>query len=329
MPTPYDEGDAVSWISEAVPAGWADGSTYCFAIEHDGRFAGSVDLRIRGVGEGELGFGLHPGERGHGLMRRVLDLLLNWGFAECGLAVVEWRAFVGNWASRRTVWSLGFTFGATVPGLLPHRGERRDAWTAWLGVDDPREPVVPWLVPPTVESGGVRLRPWADHDGRGLVEAAHDPVLRERIPQSPLPRSLDDVPGYLERVRLGHATGGRLAWCVADAGTDAVLGNVALFDFEGESDEQTAEIGYWSHPAGRGRGVMTTALRAAVDRAMRSESGGGLGVRRLYLLTDAANEPARRLAERIGFHHAGTERSQARGADGTWHDSALYDMLRD
>lgn len=327
VPTPYDEDDAEEWIGTTVPAGWVDDATYVFAIEHEGRFAGSVDLRLRGGGEAEIGFGLHPDARGEGVMRRALGLLLDWGF-DRGVAVVQWRAFTGNWASRRTVWRLGFSFGATIPGLLPHRDERRDAWTAWLGSRDPREPVAPWLEPTVLLVDGLRLRPWRDSDAAALVEAGNDPWLKEWIPESPLPRTVEDVPGYVQRVHLGAATNRRVAWCVADATTDAVLGNVALFDLEGEPDDLTAQVGYWAHPSGRGRGAMTTALRTVVDRATTRTADGGLGVRRLYLLTAARNEASRRLAERAGFEHVGTERGSAPVADGGFEDSALYDLLR-
>jgi len=328
VPTPYDEGEAQDWITNVVPAGWAGDTTYCFAIEHGGRFAGSVDLRMRSGGEAELGFGLHPGARGGGVMRRALDLLLDWGFGR-GVEVVHWRAFVGNWSSRRTVWALGFSFGPTIPRLLPHRGERRDAWTGWLGSDDPRQPLEPWLVPPVIEADGVRLRPWREEDGPRLVEAANDPVLREWIPDTPLPRSLDAVPDYLTRVHLGGATNGRVAWCVADAETDLALGNVALFEFEDEGDDLTAQVGYWSHPAGRGRGVMAAALQLVADWALRRAAEGGLGARRLYLLTSVRNVGSRRLAERAGFEHVGTERASAPIAGGGFEDNAIYDRLRE
>jgi RimJ/RimL family protein N-acetyltransferase len=328
VPTPYDERDAQEWIGSVVPAGWSDDATYCFAIEHGGVFAGSVDLRIRGGGEAEIGFGLHPGARGGHVMRRALALLLDWGF-DRGIEVVHWRAFVGNWSSRRTVWALGFRFGPTIPGLLPHRGERRDGWTGWIGRDDPREPVEPWLVPPVLEADGVRLRPWRDDDAAGLVEAANDPVMREWVPDSPLPRTPDEVPPYLLRVRLAAATNQRVAWCVADRDTDGVLGNVALFDFEDGADDLTAQVGYWSHPVGRGRGAMTAGLRAVCEWAMRPSRAGGLGARRLYLLTSSRNDASRRLAERVGFVHVGTERASAPVAGGGYEDNALYDLVRE
>lgn len=326
VPQPYAESDAQEWIGTAVPAGWADDTTYIFAIEHAGRFAGSIDLRMRGGGEAEIGFGLHPDARGERVMRRALGLLLDWGFEQRGVVVVQWRAFVGNWTSRRTVWALGFTFGATIPQLLPHRGDRRDAWTGWLGREDPREPVEPWLAPPELDADGVRLRPWRDDDGPALVEAGNDPEVRQWIPESPLPRTAADVPAYLQRIHLGAATNARVAWCVADAATDAVLGNVALFDFEGDGDELTAQVGYWSLPASRG--LMTTALRALADWALTTRDAGGFGARRLYLLSSPRNTGSRRLAERAGFVHVGTERGSGPLRDGGYEDSALYDLLR-
>jgi RimJ/RimL family protein N-acetyltransferase len=328
VPSPYDEADGRDWLTRAIPAAWESDATYAFAIEVDGRFGGTVDLRMKGEGVGELGFGLHPDVRGRHAMRRALDLLLDWGFDDRGLEVVTWQAFVGNWASRRTVWHLGFTFGATVPRLLPHRGERRDAWTAWLGRADERTPTVAWHEPPVLEKDGVRLRPWRDDDRASLVEAGNDPLVREWIPETPLPRSSDDASGYLLFVRLAHAEGRRVGWCVADAATDQPLGSIGVFDFEDSGDDVTAQLGYWSLPAGRGRGSMTTGLRLACDWLLRTRDDGGFGARRLYLLTSVGNTASRRLAERSGFEHVGTERQSGPDSGGGWADSALYDRLR-
>lgn len=329
VPVPYGPTDATDWIGTAIPKAWADETDLCFAIEYDGRFAGSASLRPMGGGEAEVGFGLHPDARGHGVMRRALNLLLDWGFEKRGLAVVHWRANAGNWASRRTAWALGFSFGPTIRRLLPQRGERRDGWTGWIGVDDPREPGGRWLEVPVLETSRLRLRPWRDDDAERIVETANDQQLRHFIPDSPLPRDTDAVPAYLSHVHLMAANDVRLAWCVADPETDRALGNVALFEFDSPDEDASAQVGYWAHPDARGRGVMSAAVALAADWSMRSSSDGGLGLRRLFLLTAVSNTASRRLAENAGFVHVGTERSAARIGDGEYVDNAIYDRLRD
>lgn len=323
VPQPYDERDAIEWVTSDIPGGWTEDRTLIFAIEYDGAFAGSVDLRLWGGGEAEIGYGLHPVARGHGVMRRALDLLLDWAYGERGVAVVHWRANAGNWGSRRVAWSLGFGFGPTIPGLLDQRGERRDGWTGWLTADDPREPRTRWLEPASITSAQLRLRGWEERDGDRLVEAANDPLLRRMIPDTQLPRDAADVPTYLRRIRELAAEDVRVAWCVADEDTDRALGNVALADFDGD----TAQVGYWAHPKGRGHGVMAEALRAVVDHAFRPTAHQGLGLRRLFLLTAVDNVASRRLAERSGFRHVGTERGAVSTADGGYVDNALYDRL--
>lgn len=327
VPRPYAESDAREWIGEIVPGGWVAETTFAFAIEHRGQFAGSIDLRIADGGEAAIGYGLHPDTRGQGVLRRALDLILDWGF-ERGLEVVHWRAMIGNWASRRVAWRVGFTFGPTIPRLLPDRGQRRDAWTAWIGRDDAREPIQAWLEPTVVATEPARLRPWQNSDGERLVEIAADREVRQWIPDSPLPASQDEVEHYLRRLGEGAATNAKVAWCVADPDTDRALGGISFFEFEGDDGDLTAQVGYWSHPDARGRGVMAAALRAACTLAYTPPGEGGLGIRRIYLLTSVRNTASRALAERAGFEHVGTERGSAETAEGGFEDSALYDRLR-
>ena len=74
-------------------------------------------------------------------------------------------------------------------------------------------------------------------------------------------------------------------------------------------------------------------MAAAVDTvsrwSMRAQEDGGLGLRRLFLLTAESNIASQRLAERAGFVRVGTERASAETADGGWEDNALFDRLRD
>src|SRR5919112_2237491 len=45
VPVPYTRADARTFVGEIMPGGWADDSEWGFAIEADGRYAGTVSLR--------------------------------------------------------------------------------------------------------------------------------------------------------------------------------------------------------------------------------------------------------------------------------------------
>ncbi|MDV3222574.1 GNAT family protein [Intrasporangium sp.] len=264
--------------------------------------------------------------RGQG--RPEVEALVNEAF-DGGADLVVWRAPVGDWEARRVAWSLGFTFAPRALRVDGARARSREEWLGWLGREEAREPRSRWLEPVVLEASRVRLRPWRAEDATRLVEAATDAVFQTMLPHSPLPQRVEDVPGYLERLRLMEANGTRVAWCVADRETDLALGNVALFEFDTDEPDGTAQVGYWAHPEGRGRGAMSAAVDLASSWSMRSQDDGGLGLRRLFLLTAVSNVPSQRLAVRAGFVRVGTERLSAETADGGWEDNALYDRLRD
>lgn len=135
VPVPYGEADAEEFLRQ-VKRGW-QANVAAFAIACDGRYGGGVDLRFDGVGGAEVGFGLAPWARGKGVMTRALRLALAWGFELPEIAVVYWRAQVGNWASRRVAIRCGFRMEGAVPDLLEQRGERRDGWIGSLRRGEP------------------------------------------------------------------------------------------------------------------------------------------------------------------------------------------------
>ncbi|KQS66592.1 GNAT family N-acetyltransferase [Modestobacter sp. Leaf380] len=136
VPAPYTAADAAGFLA-AVDAGWRDGWLAAWAVEVEGRFAGTVDLRLQEGDWAEIGYGLAPWARGRGVMARALDLALGWGFGTRGLVGVEWRAYVGNDASRRVAERCGFRVEGTVRGLCVSRGRRVDAWIGTLLSTDP------------------------------------------------------------------------------------------------------------------------------------------------------------------------------------------------
>lgn len=75
------------------------------------------------------------------------------------------------------------------------------------------------------------------------------------------------------------------------------------------------------HPGFHGRGLGTDALRALAGHLFDQ------GHHRLTIDPAAANEAAIRMYEKVGFRPVGVLRSYEQGADGTWHDGLLMDLL--
>ncbi len=330
VPVPYQRSDAEFFVRELMPQGWQNPSgTRGFAIEaSDGerpRFAGSIDFRRDGQAGVEVGFGLAPWARGRGLMTRAARLAVTWAFETLEVEVVLWRANVGNWASRRVAWALGFRFEGAVRAMVEARGQRSDAWVASLLRGDPMTAGPAWLEPVELTGGGVRLRPWRDGDEDRVVEAMQDGRIGRWLPRIPAPYTVRDARTFLLGERTRAAEASALGWCVADPADDRCLGSVDVFGLNRSGAE--AEIGYWTHPGERGRGVMSHAVRLAVRHAVIPVHDGGLGQRRLTLRAAALNSASRRVAEAAGFREIGIERQVDPAPDGSFDDLVRYDLL--
>ena len=325
VPQPYTREHAEAFVHDIVPRGWAHHDHRGWAIEAvdddgTGRFAGNID--VRGGPVADVGYALHPWARGRDLMHRALRLATRWCFDEAQVAVVHWRAHVGNTPSRRAAWKAGFAFYGTTPALLHERGRLIDAWVGHLLPDDPPEPRTTWLKTPTVSGEAVTLRPWAAADVSRIAEAASDQRTRYWLGHLPQPYSAADARGYLASIDELASLGRQLVFAVADPDTSELLGSLGVMGIA----DGSAEIGFWSHPDARGRGVMSEAVRLAVDVAFR-RADGGLGLRRLLLRSGVDNTASRRVAEVAGFSQVGIEHAVERLGDGSWSDQVRYELL--
>ena len=318
VPVPYKREDAVRFCTQVIPDGWRDGGYWAWAIEYDGRFAGAIDLRDgRGAG-GEVGFGVAPWVRGQGVTSRAVRMVVRHAFAEFGWDVVIWRAFVGNWASRRVAWKNGFRNLVTVRLDGHARNVRRDEWVASIRSDEALEPQGRWLDVPVLDGDGLRLRPITETDVERVAEACSDPVTQHWLPL-PSPYTAQEAASWIASTLDSTATGEQVTWGIADQVSDLLLGNVSIFRLRSPAGN---EVGYWMHPDARGKGLMTSAVRRAARYGFDE-----LGCRRLYLMASAGNTASRTVAERAGFSHVGTERSASVLRDGSVEDLLVFDLL--
>jgi len=331
VPVPSTLETSRAFATEIIPDAWESGTSWAFAIEATDesgreRFAGTVELRPEGDRRAEIAYAAHPWARGRGLMERACRLSLEWSIDTQGVDTVVWWANRGNWASRRLAWKLGFSCDGTLARWLPQRGKLLDAWVGTLGAGSPRAPRNPWYDVPHVMGRSVVLRPYQPGDLDRIVQACADERTAYWLSQMPQPYTRSDAEEYVLRRGELAAEGSAVHWAVAEPTTNELIANIALFDIRPGLE---AEIGYWTHPGARGRGVMTQACGLVVRHAFIPVEDGGLGLERLAVLASETNTASRWVIEANGFVEVGRERRGARLRDGSAVDSIAYDLLRE
>ena len=331
IPVPYGRAEGEQFVCERVPLRWREDTTFAWAIEAADqagtpRFAGNVGLSCEEASAAEIGFLLHPWARGRGVMRRAVRLVVDWGFADRRFSVVHWRAQAGNWASRRVAWATGFTIEGTVRRSLAQRGELHDGWVGSLLPTDSGKPVTRWLEPAVINGDAVVLRPFRASDASRIVEACSDERSRHWLAGLPSPYTFQNAVQYVDKRQELQSTGAGVWWCIADPSSDQLLGNISVMELDG-LDPRVGEVGYWSHPEARGRGVMTEAVRLLVRHAFAPTESGGLGLRRLSLYAAAGNAASRHVATEAGFTFVGTHRAAELLGDGSYDDLLAFDLI--
>ncbi len=337
-PQPYGEADAEAFLA-TVQQDWeraAPTARRRWAVEalDDGRarFAGTVGYRPDARGVAEIEYGLHPWARGRGVMRRAVDLALEHAFTLDGVDTVRWQAARGNWASRRVAWAGGFTHEGTVRAR-PARpgGQPQDGWIGSLRADEPRRPGHRWLHPTVLTGTAVVLRPWRPEDRQDLqLDAAVVDFVGPVVPET----TEQGFETWLLRQQERMAAGAELSWCLADPHTDHALGWLGVFGLGQPFEHGSGTVGYWLVPAGRGRGVLTEALRLAAMHAFAPapvdlrDGTAGLGLHRLAAATDVRNAASQAALVRGGWRWVGTEQdSCVYSPDGARHDTARFEVL--
>lgn len=134
------------------------------------------------------------------------------------------------------------------------------------------------------------LRAWAEDDVPVLVRACADP-LTQRYTSVPGPYTPEDARLF---VHAGRSDTSLPLAVVADGEPDDVLGAVGLHAVD--PARARAEVGYWTAPWVRGRGVATRALGLLARWALAE-----LGLARVDLYAEPANVASQRVADGAGF----------------------------
>ena len=160
-------------------------------------------------------------------------------------------------------------------------------------------------------TGDVTLRPWRLADRDFIAEAFADPEIMRW--HSFTHRAPDE---WL-RERIAAWSGGeRAEWAVEFDGQLAGRINLHLIDV----DDRTCAVGYFVHPAWRGRGVASASLRALTRWTLRQ------GMHRIALEHAVANHASCAVASRCGYPFEGIAR-QASRRNGEWDDMHVHAII--
>lgn len=152
---------------------------------------------------------------------------------------------------------------------------------------------------PRLEDGTIVLRAWRPADAERLAALSRDPEVPRwtGVPEdntAELMRAFhaDRAPLYL--------AGTIVFWTLCE-GDEEPLGSI---DLRVEPDHARADIGYWLGAPGRGRGLMTRAVKLVSDWGL-----GPRGLARIEIRAAVDNVASQRVAERAGFEREGVLRS--------------------
>jgi ribosomal-protein-serine acetyltransferase len=159
-----------------------------------------------------------------------------------------------------------------------------------------------------------------------ITDAYHALLVanRERLarwePWAIAPLALEETRSFLEASARNWLAGLELpvAIAVRDRGQWRLSGAVSLHI---TPYSRTAEIGYWIDGGYEGRGLASRAVAAVLDHGF-----GALGIDRVSLHTEPANERSRALAGRLGFVEEGVLR-QGLAFPGERRDEIVYGLL--
>jgi RimJ/RimL family protein N-acetyltransferase len=158
--------------------------------------------------------------------------------------------------------------------------------------------------PFVLESPRLRLEVPRTADTLAIHHACQDPVLQQYT-TVPVPYSFSDAQFFVSQVvERGWTTGAEYTWGLREPGSAELVGIVSI-------RTRHRDLGFWSAPAARGRGLMTEAVRLVVDWAF------GEGYPDVVWEGYVGNLGSAGVARRTGFTYVGTGPGLQPGRDRT------------
>ncbi|MER5431201.1 GNAT family N-acetyltransferase [Streptomyces sp. NPDC002588] len=163
------------------------------------------------------------------------------------------------------------------------------------------------------------LRAYRASDAPARVSGMNDADVRRWLP---VPRPYTEAMALdwcVREAEQRRRTGDGLHLAIVDE-RDTFLGDICLKHTDWRLGQ--TEIGYWTSPHARGRGIATAACRTLSQWALMTTH-----IVRVVLVAATGNIASQRVAERCGFSYEGTARSGGILFDDRT-DLKVYSLLR-
>lgn len=173
---------------------------------------------------------------------------------------------------------------------------------------------------PDLETERLLLRELVLGDAADVLEFRGDAYV-QRYNMEPL-KTIAEAKMEIRRTHASFAEQDSISWAIVLREEHKVVGGIGLSAWSRR--HRKVEVGYDLTRAYWGRGLASEALRRVLQFAFSE-----MNVNRIYAGTIADNQESVRMLQRNGFTREGTRRQSSWEDDGTFHDSALYGLLRE
>jgi RimJ/RimL family protein N-acetyltransferase len=325
LPDPYTPAEAARFVGQIGHEGRAEGTGLGSALVElgSGRVIGSAALRL--AGDPEIGYWIAPDAQGNGYAAEATAILAAWAFT-LGCHRVRLICDVRNLASARTALAAGFSFegagrDAILGGGAGSVPERRGDLARFARLADDPPGRLPYAFTPLpavgLDDGVLRLRALRPDDGAALAETDDELTLSWGFTGQA--HSADATARAAARAGLDWLVGRAAAFALEDVASGRFAG---VLNLRNPGPPQVGGVGYVVHPAFRGRGYTTRALRLLVPWAFEVADFA-----RLELGVKPGNEASIRAAAAAGFEPDGIRRTRLRNPDGTFSDEVRFALI--
>ena len=172
---------------------------------------------------------------------------------------------------------------------------------------------------PILKTERLTLRQLESADAEDMLAFSGDPYVQRF--NGPVYNTVDEVEELVDWYDAEYRNQDGISWAVTFTGENKVIGMFGLHHWSRR--HRRAEAGYDLAKAYWGQGIASETLRTILTFGFEQ-----LNLHRIYAGTIADNHESVRLLERLGFTREGTRRESSWEDDGTFHDSAMYGLLR-